>query len=145
MVIFFADLVCRYRKPEPPAKGTAKVEQPAKENRKRQRRSKGSRTTRGKVSTPHRIQCLLAKSEFLGAGSFSLADNGSFATTGWEGVPPPERAREEIQELYASQPRARALYPWLRYFFPAEYKAKLKFVLLSAIFRADPNFWLQCS
>ncbi|KAJ7144662.1 hypothetical protein C8R44DRAFT_760252 [Mycena epipterygia] len=113
-----------YRKREPPAKGTVKVEQPAKEKVKRQRRGKGSRTTRGKVSTPHRIQCLLAKSEFLGAGSFSLADNGSFATTGWEGVPPPERAREEIQELYASQPRARALYPWLRYFFPAEYKAK---------------------
>ncbi|KAJ6611636.1 hypothetical protein B0H10DRAFT_2437413, partial [Mycena sp. CBHHK59/15] len=70
------------------------------------------------------LRVSLQSSDFLGASSFSLSTDASFATTGWEGVPPPDRPRKEIQALYASQPRARALYPWLRHFFPAEYKAK---------------------
>ncbi|KAJ6530695.1 hypothetical protein B0H19DRAFT_1384612 [Mycena capillaripes] len=116
------------------------LSEPAK--RKRRRTSRGSKTTRGKVSTAHRIERLVVRSDFMAAGSFSLSADASFATTGWEGVAPPVRPRQEIQALYASQPRARGLYPWLCYFFPAEYETKPKDGLIF-MYRSYRASWLM--
>lgn len=79
----------------------------------------------GKVN-PRRLEQqrekVLSRTDAVVASSFSMLHHASHSYTGWQGAAPPADARRDIDALFHSQERARALIPILKYFYPVEYR-----------------------
>ncbi|KAJ7165230.1 hypothetical protein C8R46DRAFT_1035834 [Mycena filopes] len=63
-----------------------------------------------------------ARSDVFAADGFSLLEDASFSTTGWQGAGPPDLARKAILDLYREKPDGAALAPYLKHFLPVPYK-----------------------
>ncbi|KAJ7893498.1 hypothetical protein B0H13DRAFT_1886381 [Mycena leptocephala] len=61
------------------------------------------------------------RGDFLTSNNFSLLENASVASTGWQGAAPPRIAREQIDSLYGDEPDARGLHKYLKKFYPCYY------------------------
>ncbi|KAJ7872179.1 hypothetical protein B0H14DRAFT_3131662 [Mycena olivaceomarginata] len=61
------------------------------------------------------------RGDFLTSNNFSLLENASVASTGWQGAAPPRIAREQINSLYGDKPDARGLHKYLKKFYPCYY------------------------
>ncbi|KAJ7799723.1 hypothetical protein B0H13DRAFT_2390816 [Mycena leptocephala] len=58
------------------------------------------------------------RGDFLTSDNFSVLENASVASTGWEGTRPPTLARKKIDRLYGDEPDAKGLQKHLKHFFP---------------------------
>ncbi|KAJ7086993.1 hypothetical protein C8R44DRAFT_752403 [Mycena epipterygia] len=67
------------------------------------------------------LQCLMARSNTVVSSTFSLLQHASHSKSGFQGTPPPLRARDKIRDLFFELPGGRALFPYLKHFFPVEY------------------------
>ncbi|KAJ7934412.1 hypothetical protein B0H13DRAFT_1951310, partial [Mycena leptocephala] len=61
------------------------------------------------------------RGDFLTSNNFSLLENASVASTGWQGAAPPRIAQEQIDSLYGDEPDARGLHKYLKKFYPCYY------------------------
>ncbi|KAJ7175500.1 hypothetical protein C8R46DRAFT_872697, partial [Mycena filopes] len=78
---------------------------------------------RRQIITPeHKYAQALARSDVFAADGFSLIENATFSTTGWQGAGPPDLARKAILDLYREKPDGAALAPYLKRFLPVPYK-----------------------
>ncbi|KAJ6609360.1 hypothetical protein B0H10DRAFT_2225997 [Mycena sp. CBHHK59/15] len=67
------------------------------------------------------LQRVMERSDAVVSNTFSLMLHGSHSKTGLQGAQPPMEVRKMIRDLFFELPEGRALYPYLKYFFPVEY------------------------
>ncbi|KAJ7601321.1 hypothetical protein B0H17DRAFT_1223240 [Mycena rosella] len=68
-----------------------------------------------------------------------MLSDASVSSTGFQGAAPPLKARRAIDHLYYSQPRARALHPYISKFYPAYYEIKEDISQERSTFFVDRN------
>lgn len=75
----------------------------------------------GKPNPQKKIERILANSQILTADSFSLVKDTSFSQSSWQGAPPPNIAKIQIDKMYYKKPNITALHSHLCTFYPAGY------------------------
>ncbi|KAJ7819234.1 hypothetical protein B0H13DRAFT_1738745 [Mycena leptocephala] len=107
--------------PKTPTAEKADSVETAKPKRKHHRSSAGCKVRRGKPNPQKKIERVMGKSQILTADGFSLVKDASFSQSGWQGAPPPDIAKIQIDRMYYQKPNAAALHPHLCTFHPAGY------------------------
>ncbi|KAJ6618466.1 hypothetical protein B0H10DRAFT_1947491 [Mycena sp. CBHHK59/15] len=67
------------------------------------------------------LQRIIARSDAVVSTKFSLLHHASHSKSGFQGAPPPLKARNKIRDLFFQLPSGKALFPYLKHFFPVEY------------------------
>ncbi|KAJ7688146.1 hypothetical protein B0H17DRAFT_1299417 [Mycena rosella] len=101
--------------------------------------SKGCKKKRGLRPPAQKIEHAFARGNVLTASTFSMLSDASVSSTGFQGAAPPLKARRAIDHLYYSQPRARALHPYISKFYPAYYEIKEDISQERSTFFVDRN------
>ncbi|KAK6969205.1 hypothetical protein R3P38DRAFT_2671227 [Favolaschia claudopus] len=98
-----------------------------------------SKTRRGRRPPTHQFRRLLQRLEIIISSNFDFKRHSSFSSTGWNGIQPPELARDEIRRLFRMFPDAQALYKYIERFYPVPYHRREDIKTERATFLCDKN------